>query len=154
QRAAMQSAHGGICHIRRILYRRRREMGKVFGGASNEANHAQLARTASPPETEPPVTVIIPTRDRPELLAQCMKGLLESTDYPPFEIVIVDNGSVDSRARALLEGYSRQPNIKVLERPGPFNFSALCNDGARAAASPVLVFLNNDIVVFDRAWLR
>ena len=92
---------------------------------------------------------MIPTRDRADLLAECIRGLKDKTDYPAYEIVVVDNGSTAPDALALLRDLKRDACFKVVERPGPFNFSALSNDGAKATAAPVLVFVNNDIVVVD-----
>ena len=100
------------------------------------------------------VGIVIPTRDRADLLAECVRGLSDRTDYPRYEIVIVDNGSTAPDALALLRDLKNDARFKVLERPGPFNFSALSNDGARATQAAVLVFLNNDIVVLESGWLK
>lgn len=152
RRLAASAAPSEILHIRRILYRRGREVGQEY--ERNKSPARPLSSEPATPVSLPDVTIIIPTRDRADLLAQCMKGLLEKTDYPSFQTVIVDNGSVKADARALLQKLSRQSRIQVLSNPGKFNFSALCNNGARAAKAPMLVFLNNDIVIFDPAWLR
>ena len=102
----------------------------------------------------PPVGIVIPTRDRADLLAECVRGLRDRTDYPAYEIVVVDNGSTTPDALALLRDLKSDPRVKVVERPGPFNFSALSNDGAKATTAPVLAFVNNDIVVVDDGWLK
>jgi len=142
-----------ILHVRRILYRRQREANdEIYSGGRAFARPS--SREANGSEPLPGVTIIVPTRDRADLLARCMKSLREVTDYPSFDVVIVDNGSTEPDAKALLEQLRSQPRIKVLSRPGKFNFSALCNDGARLAKKSVLVFLNNDIVIFDPVWLR
>ncbi len=115
------------------------------------------AAATTPPAHDtdwPLVGIVIPTRDRADLLAECVRGLTDRTDYPRYEIVIVDNGSTAPDALALLRDLKSNPRIKVLERPGPFNFSALSNDGAHATQAPVLVFLNNDIVVMESGWLK
>jgi GT2 family glycosyltransferase len=102
----------------------------------------------------PEVSIVIPTRNRAHLLAACTRGLKEKTDYPSFNVVIVDNGSRQPRARALLEKLRADPGYRVLDRPEPFNYAKLSNDGARVTDSPMLVFLNNDIQMIDANWLK
>jgi GT2 family glycosyltransferase len=106
------------------------------------------------PQPWPSVSVIVPTRDRAKLLADCLRGLRERTDYPSFDVVIVDNGTAEPDALALLRDIETVPGFRVLRCPGPFNYSTLCNQGADASQGEVLVLLNNDIVMQDRDWLR
>lgn len=106
------------------------------------------------PEPPPRVSVIIPTRDRAELLEVSLRGLFEATDYPDIEVVVVDNGSVEPRTRALFDAYVADRRLRVIAVPGPFNFSDLSNRGAAAANGPVLLFLNNDVEVIEPGWLR
>jgi GT2 family glycosyltransferase len=138
-----------IRHIRRILYCR---------GASTADQAMPVKIRASPviaePSPWPEVAVVIPTRDCAELLAECLGGLKNRTDYRCFEIVVVDNGSTEPAAVRLLQKIATEPRIRVLQRPGPFNFSAMSNDGARATTARVLLFLNNDIAMLDRKWLK
>ena len=102
----------------------------------------------------PTVGVVIPTKDHAELLAECIRGLEETTDYPQLEIVVVDNGSTAKDALALLRDLRARARFTVLERPGAFNFSALSNDGAAATQAPMLLFLNNDIAMLKNDWLK
>jgi GT2 family glycosyltransferase len=138
-----------IRHVRRILYRRQggRESGE-FRTAIRENR-----RVADPPQW-PEVAVVIPTRDGSSLLAKCLSGLKDKTDYPHFETVIVDNGSTALDALRLLKEIATKPRTTVLRRPGPFNFSAMSNDGARITKARVLLFLNNDIAMLDGNWLK
>lgn len=106
------------------------------------------------PDPLPGVTVILLTRDRPDLLAASTAGVLHGTDYPAIELLVVDNGSTDPGALALLEDIAADPRVRVLRRPGPFNFSALNNDAVQTARGEVLVLLNNDTEMPDRGWLR
>ena len=124
-----------------------------------------IHRAAPPPPAQPrppqpdllhlpPVTVILPTRDRADLLAASTAGVLHGTDYPAVELLVVDNGSTDPAALALLDTLAATPYVRVLRRPGPFNFAALNNAAAQEAAGEVLVLLNNDTEMPDPAWLR
>ncbi len=105
------------------------------------------------PEPKPFVSVIVPTRDRPELLRICADGVLNQTDYRHIELLIVDNGTEDAEALALLTALSSDPRVRVLRRPGPFNWSTLNNDAALAAKGEILVLLNNDIAVLRSDWM-
>jgi hypothetical protein len=139
-----------VAHLRRVLYHRRARAERREILAAPPARGRPLPAA---PEW-PMVGVVIPTRDRADLVAECVRGVTDRTDYPRYEIVIVDNGSTAADALALLRELRNDPRIKVLERPGPFNFSALCNDGADATQAPVLVFLNNDIAMPESGWLK
>jgi glycosyltransferase involved in cell wall biosynthesis len=107
------------------------------------------------PEPEPLVSVIVPTRDRAELLAQCTEGLLERTDYSSLELLIVDNGSTESATLTLFDRLtSGDSRVRILRHPGPFNYSALNNAAANEAKGEVLLLLNNDVSVIEPSWLR
>lgn len=105
------------------------------------------------PEPEPLVSIIIPTRDKPDLLARCIDSLRERTSYRNFEILIVDNGSTDPRAVSLLAAYAELQNVTVLRIDAPFNYSALNNEAAAIARGSLLCLLNNDIEIIDSDWL-
>jgi GT2 family glycosyltransferase len=139
-----------IRHVRRVLYSR----SSLPQVEESKLTAVRLARETDSEPRWPDVAVVIATRDRAKLLAQCFKGLRDKTDYPHREIIVVDNGSTEPDAVRLLEKVSREPRTKVLREPGPFNFSALSNVGAAAASAPVLLFLNNDVVMLDPGWLK
>lgn len=106
------------------------------------------------PDPAPRVGVVIATRDQPDMLSRCVAGLLEETDYPDLTVTVLDNGSAEARARCFLAELAEIPRVTLLDRPGPFNFSALMNDGAAASDADVLLFLNDDIEVMHADWLR
>jgi GT2 family glycosyltransferase len=106
------------------------------------------------PEPAPAVTAIVPTRDRPGLVRACVAGLLDQTDYPELKVCIVDNGSRTPAALELLERLARNPRVEVLRIEGPFNFSALNNAAAARTASPLLAFVNDDVMVVEPGWLK
>lgn len=105
------------------------------------------------PAPRPLVSIIVPTRDRAELVAQCAEGVLNRTAYGPLELLIVDNGSVEPKTLALFETLKRDARVRVLPAPGPFNFSGLNNLAAADARGEVLVLLNNDISMIGADWL-
>lgn len=144
-----KSSASYIGHVRRIVYRRQRELNETQQRPTGiSSGLVRIAREL------PEVCIVIPTRDRADLLAQCVNSLRSLTDYPPYRLVIVDNGSRKPDALALLYKFADAPNCQVVKQPGAFNYSALCNAGSRVTVSPLLVFLNNDIVVIDGNWLN
>jgi GT2 family glycosyltransferase len=103
------------------------------------------------PEPCPLVSVVIPVRNKPELLKKCLLGLREKTNYPALEILVVDNDSDDP---AMEEIYSQEgERIRLLRHPGPFNFSAMNNRAAEQANGEILLLLNNDVEPLDPDWL-
>lgn len=102
----------------------------------------------------PSVAIVIPTRDRPDLLEACLESLFGKTTYGNYEVVVVDNDSVDPLTHQLLARFqAAQPRLKVLGFPGPFNFSALSNAGAEAIPGEYLLFLNNDTEILTPDWI-
>jgi O-antigen biosynthesis protein len=104
-------------------------------------------------KTHPLVSLIIPTRDRANILAACVDSILKRTIYQPYEILIVDNGSSEAATIALFDRLSAATSIRIFHQPGPFNYSALNNAAAREAKGSVFGFLNNDLEVEDGEWL-
>jgi len=101
----------------------------------------------------PSVSIIIPSRDRPELLASCLNGI-DQTDYPGrIQVIVVDNGSSDPEALELLESVAEDPRALVLRDDAPFNFPRLNNLAASVATGEMLCLLNNDVEPLDRDWL-
>jgi len=95
-----------------------------------------------PPGTT--LSVVVPVRDRAELLRRCVGSLPAAVDDRAVEIVVVDNGSTDPEVATLCEELARSWSLRVVAQAAPFNFAALCNAGAAQAQGDVLLFLNND----------
>lgn len=104
------------------------------------------------PQPPPRVTIVIPTRDG-RSLSSCLSALRRYTDYPAYEVLVVDNGS---RARHILDELDRlegEGAIHVLRDERPFNYSALNNLAAREARGEVLLLLNDDVEATSPEWL-
>lgn len=102
-------------------------------------------------------TVIIPTRDHAELLEQCLSSLWSSTEIArnnglDLEILVVDNGSVESSTLALFQKW--QQRIRVLPCDEPFNWSRLNNFAVAQAQGELLLLLNNDIESLESGWIE
>jgi|GEM_PF-1773160 len=96
-------------------------------------------------------SIIIPTRDRADLLHSCLDGLFENTSWP-HEVIIIDNGSVEPETHDLFKTFLSKGG-RVIQSNTPFNFAALCNLGATEARGKYLVFMNNDIILTHPDWL-
>ncbi len=109
---------------------------------------------AQPPGTTPStVTIVVPTRDRPDLVAALLRGLEHHEPGAPFELVFVDHASRKPRARELLVNAARRFRSRVLDWSGPFNFSAMSNAGAREGTGELILFMNDDVEPFVPGWL-
>ena len=107
----------------------------------------------------PKVSVIILSKDNPLMLGSCIKSILEKTDYPEYEIIIVDNGSdSDNRTKIshLIASFSESSgrHFDYIYHREDFNFSAMCNRGAGAASGELLLFLNDDVQVIEENWMK
>jgi glycosyltransferase involved in cell wall biosynthesis len=169
-----------ICHIPHVLYHWRAIKGSTALAQSfkNYAFEAALkalndhfARTnqratAIPnifntqrlkwelPQQKPLVSIIIPTKDKVEVLSTCVESIFEKTDYKNFEIIIVDNNSTE---KLTLDYFSllttTHENVKVLPFKHPFNFSSMVNYGVQHSNGEIVVLLNNDTEVINAEWL-
>jgi GT2 family glycosyltransferase len=114
---------------------------------SIEGGHYRVKRRIN---EEKKVTIIIPTRDRVELLKQCIESVVARTDYGNYELVIVDN---DSKEPATFE-YYKTISHRILHYEGQFNYSAMNNYAVAQTEGDWLLLLNNDIEVTQGDWLR
>lgn len=101
----------------------------------------------------PKVSVIVPTRNRDDLLRVCMAGLSRLEYGGEVEIIVIDNESDEKETQDYLAELAAS-GVTVTQHHGPFNFSAMNNEAAKAAGGELLCFLNNDIEMHDGSWLE
>lgn len=162
-----------VRHLPFVLYHRDPKSAARLprGGTERAARvQAHLDRTGAPanarmdgearvrvqwrlPAAPPPVTLIIPTRDRVELLDACLESVLSKTTYPRYDIVVIDNDSREPATLTYLDGLARRPGVWVRRWPQPFNYAAMHNAVIAEIASPYVALLNNDIEVIAPEWL-
>ncbi len=170
-----------IYHIPHVLYHWRALSGSTAITISNKSyavsaglralqdHFSRTAQSATPvenvynsfrikwalPKKAPLVSIIIPTRDKVEVLSTCISSLLQNTDYPNFEILIIDNNSEEAITFDYFKKMQLEyKQIKVFSFKGEFNFSAMNNVGVKHSKGEVLVLLNNDTEVINRDWLN
>ena len=101
------------------------------------------------PETHPLVSIIIPSRDQSALLEKCVDGILHKSDYANFEIIILENNSVEEQTHELYCRLRNDRRIQIVESAGQFNFSHLINLGASRARGSIFLLLNNDVEIMN-----
>lgn len=177
-----QSEPRRIRHIPHVLYHWRAIRGSVALGtgekayahdAARRAVEEHLARTGVAavcqpadnavyqrriqyplPDRRPHVTVIIPTRDRVDMLSRCVDSVRARSTYENYDILIVDNGSRETTTCEYFERLRSDARVTTLRIDEPFNFSRLNNQAAAVARGEVLCFLNNDTEVISADWLE
>lgn len=102
----------------------------------------------------PRISVVIPNRNSPDLLRQVLTGLFEGTDYPDFEVVIVDNGTTHAETLAIYAQHQDNPRFRLDMETRPFNFSYAVNRGMALATGEHVLLLNNDIEILEPGWLK
>lgn len=127
--------------------RQRRIAAKVDPVASASAPRCRVQR-----EGGGKVSILIPTRNRHDLLRACIDSILPAT-AGVHEIIVIDNDSSDPQTLRFLE-QAAQKGVVVVRAPGPFNFSHINTLAAAKAEGDVLCFLNNDVVARDAHWLE
>lgn len=146
-----------ICHLPRILFHgeSREAQGEWMKYSCEDMGEKQTVRG----EAGRLLSIVIPSKDNPQLLDKCIGSILKlnGSDLSAlkYEIIVVDNGSTPDKLRqieAVLHHY-RQVGEKNLKRilfhrePREFNFSAMCNLGAKKASGDLLMFLNDDVTL-------
>lgn len=165
-----------VGHVPEVLYHRH-EFGRVSHLSPDElwdlgasALHSHLGSLQQPADvargpvphtwsvsyrlsTTPSVAIIIPTKDRLQDLRRCIDSVIRLTDYPSYEIVIIDNQSSEAETLAYLNDLVAKGVAKVIRYDAPFNFSAMNNLAAESVFSDYLLLLNNDTEVQSPRWL-
>jgi GT2 family glycosyltransferase/glycosyltransferase involved in cell wall biosynthesis len=158
-----------LCHRSRVSFRDRPPPGDPNAAFHRKAikrfwaGRGIQARVETQPDgtqrsvwdiPEPPlVSIIIPNKNKPDLLRTCIQGIIEKTDYLRKEVIIIDNESDDPATFALYRELEANTWITVRAYKKSFNYSAICNFGASFAKGELLLFLNNDIEVVSSDWL-
>jgi GT2 family glycosyltransferase len=100
------------------------------------------------------VSVIVPFKDEIGITRRCLDRLLTNTDYPNFEITLVDNWSMTAEANAFVAKAEKTDGVRVLRVREPFNYARLNNLASAESDADFLMFLNNDVLVENRSWLN
>jgi O-antigen biosynthesis protein len=105
------------------------------------------------PNERPMVSIIIPTRDQAPSLKRCVHSIFEKTDYPAYELIVLDNQSYDSEAVEFLAELKKRDGVRVERIDDAFNYSRLNNHGVELSRGSLVALLNNDVEVLHADWL-
>lgn len=129
-------------------------LGELGETANTSVDATNVVRVRFIPDEWPTVSVVIPTRHSRSNLRRLLPSLA-ATDYPKFDVRIVDNGgqSVDNDDwyRANSDGLSLAVDWWT---ESPFNYSRVNNVTVRATSGDVVVLLNDDTQIIDPGWLK
>jgi len=96
------------------------------------------------------LSIIIPHHNGEELLFNCLESILNQISIKDFEIIVVDNGSIDNSADKAKEKF---PSINLLKSETNLGYSGGCNFGAKNAKGEYTIFLNND-TLHTKNWIE
>ena len=114
-----------------------------------------LYRTRFHRDHDPLISIIIPNKDHIDDLKRCISSIVEKSAYTNYEIIIVENNSVEKETFVYYETLkSRYPNVRILTWKKEFNYSAINNFAVREAQGEYLLFLNNDVEIITDSWLE
>jgi cellulose synthase/poly-beta-1,6-N-acetylglucosamine synthase-like glycosyltransferase len=158
---------GLVARVPRVLAHLRRRPDAI-GPNGEEVVSSHLSRIGAPARAVPVpgcmrvswqlpewphATIIMPTQHNRELLWRSLRAIA-STDYPSFDVIIVDNGGrTDERAAWYRESFP-DLDLEVEWWDDAFNYSVVNNAAAERARGDVLVFVNDDTDFPDPEWLR
>lgn len=176
-KAIENTALSDIVHLPRVLYHQAADRFVAAPGAYDlaVAEHLQraggeavvtshtdsqatplpgVARVVWPLRSQLKASVIIPTRDRLDLLGPCLASLLgaKAANTVELDITVVDNASTSAATQRFLNALDLAGRIRLIKYDAPFNWSAINNHAARNVNADVLIFLNNDTVVLSQDW--
>ena len=106
------------------------------------------------PKKRPLVSIIIPTKDKVDILSTCVASILEKTLYSNYEILLIDNNSEELNTHTYFQQIQKDnKQIKVFAYNEEFNFSAMNNFGVKQSKGEIVVLLNNDTSIINNDWL-
>ncbi|MBQ2504441.1 MAG: glycosyltransferase family 2 protein [Lachnospiraceae bacterium] len=139
--ALRQHAFGveDVLHVDRIL-------------SHQEHMVASLQETLAVRNSEKPlVSIVIPNKDQVETLKACLDSILTKTTYPNYEVVVIENNSIEEATFAYYE--SLKEPVRVVTCITDWNYSYINNYGVRDCKGEILLFLNNDTEIRSGDWL-
>ena len=102
----------------------------------------------------PLISILIPCKDHAEDTEICIESILQKSTYKNYEILLVDNGSVEKDNMELFEKLAKNKRIRILHWNHPFNYSEINNYAAKEAGGEYLLLLNNDTEVITPGWME
>ncbi|NHN89266.1 glycosyltransferase family 2 protein [Acetobacter conturbans] len=117
-------------------------------------NNLTIYNVLWPCGRQPSVSIIIPFRDQVNITRECISRILAHTAYKKYDIILVDNWSMEDDTIAFCQEMEKHKQVSVLTIKEEFNFSRLNNLAAASSSSDFFFFMNNDLFVEDADWLE
>lgn len=176
----LERATGKILHVPRVLYHWRAIAGSTALAPSEKSytegasilalrEHVERigrkAKVTSAPELpqyfrvrfsvegDPKVSIIIPTKDKVDLLDQCISSIKNISAYENYEIIVLNNGSVEQSSLDYFNKISKE-NVMVINDDLPFNYSRINNLAFSYASGDHICLMNNDIEILSPDWME
>jgi glycosyltransferase involved in cell wall biosynthesis len=104
----------------------------------------------------PLVSIIIPFKDRPELLKMCIESILAKSTYEKYEIIGISNNSDSLETFEEMKRLaSVDSRVRFQEYNIPFNYSKINNYAVEEfAKGEHIILLNNDIEIITEGWIE
>jgi O-antigen biosynthesis protein len=122
----------------------------IKGLAKNEGTSHRLKIYPVAKADYPSVSIIIPTKDNGEILNVCLQSLFKITNYPTYEVILIDNNTKEERALEVM----RRFNVRTIKYDCRFNYAEANNIGVSNANGEYIIFLNNDTKIIDGDWIK
>ena len=103
---------------------------------------------------EPLISIVIPNKDHVEDLRRCITSIEKKSTWKNYEIVVVENNSVEQSIRDYYKELGSDPKVKIVTYEGGFNYSRINNVGVKETKGEYLLFLNNDTEVISPDWME
>jgi len=171
-----------IYHIQKVLYHWRKVSGSTAAEFSDKSYAQEAGRKAIenamkrrkidaiakngkypgtykveyPIRNNPLVSIIIPFKDKPELLTMCVESIIEKTSYKNFEVIGISNNSEEKSTFDEMKRLGDlDKRIKFYEYNVPFNYSDINNYAIKTyAIGEHIILLNNDIEIITPKWIE
>jgi GT2 family glycosyltransferase len=127
---------------------------KIKGTVNSHELCPTLYKISLHPKSFPKVSIIIPTKNALSLTRKCIESLRKHTNYPNYEILVVDNQSDDPMVKEYLSSESSENRLKVMQYDKPFNHSEINNVAVKSIDSEFVVLMNNDVEILSHKWLE
>lgn len=111
----------------------------------SKRSRKQYTQTSFLPQTL--VSIIIPVHRRFDILAKCLESLPAAFDEIDYEVIIIDNNSPNDEKLLIYPELKKLPHYRIYEWAENRGFPKACNFGAKQASSPLIFFLNSDVIM-------
>ncbi len=141
-----------IGHVPYVLYHTQNLQRLCYGSEYDVCRRPYLEKVQNKVLEGGKTSIIIPSKDHPEILETCLESLVKTIKDQDYEIIVVDNGSSEEN-RAKYDKMKVKYGFNYIFHPMNFHFSKMCNMGAEHARGEFLLFLNDDIEAIQSGWL-